>query len=268
MNDYNLNIDANKELDNKYLIFSLKSEKYAFSIRNIKEIIIKPSVNFAPNLPPFYLGMTKLRNDILPIISLRKRLSYETVDEENSKLKEQLKIMKDEHLEWIDTLEHSIANGTEFRLQRDPHQCSFGKWYYSFKSDSSLINSILRKFEDPHVAIHKLANESIEIAKKEGIDAAVKHLSHAKSTTMKMLLSLFNELQNNLDNLSRETTIVFIDANGKQYGFVVDNIDKIIEISPDQIEIPSEYNEFSDYLVGIGKMQDDFYLIFDESKLI
>ncbi len=268
MNDPNLNSEANKELDNKYLIFSLKSEKYAFSIKNIKEIIIKPSVNFAPNLPQFYLGMTKLRNDILPIISLRKRLQYETVDDENARLKEQLKSMEEGHLNWLDELEKSIINGTEFRMQRDPHLCAFGKWYYSFKPDSYLVYSLLRKFEDPHNAIHKLADEVIEISKIEGIDAGVKKLTYAKSTTLKMLISLFNELYNTLDNSSRETCIVFSDPNGKQYGFVVDSIDKIIEITPEQIEIPTEHSEFSEYLFGIGKLQDDFYLIFDESRLI
>lgn len=268
MSENNLNLEGNKELDKKYLIFSLKSEKYAFSIKNIKEIIIKPSVNFVPNLPPFYLGMTKLRNDILPIISLRKRLKYETIEEENEKLKAMLKQREEDHLNWVDTLENSIKNDTEFRLQRDPHLCTFGKWYYSYKPDSYAMFAILKKFEEPHTLVHKLADEAIQIRKERGIDEAIKYITRARETVVRQMLNIFQEVYVALDNKSRETCIVFIDPNGKQYGFVVDNIDKIIEISPEQIEVPTEHNEFSEYLIGIGKLQDDFYLIFDETKLI
>ena len=86
MNEVNDFLENNKELEKKYLIFIIKDEKYAFSIKNIKEIITKPKVNHAPNLPDYYLGMTKLRNEIVPIISLRRRLSYTSLEVENKEL--------------------------------------------------------------------------------------------------------------------------------------------------------------------------------------
>lgn len=267
MNEVNELIESNKELEKKYLIFIIKNEKYAFSIKNIKEIITKPKVNHAPNLPDYYLGMTKLRNDIVPIISLRKRLQYNSLDDENKALIEMLKLRENEHIEWLNELENSIRQERDFTLQRDHHLCNFGRWYYSYKSDSFSLISHLKKFEDPHKYIHSIANHALDVRKESGPDAALAIIERTRGFELKKMLNLFQELYKIIENNSRETTIVFYQNNGKQIGFVVDQIDRIIEISPENIELPDESNSFSEYLSGIVKVGENFYLIFNEEKL-
>lgn len=268
MNEVNDFLENNKELEKKYLIFIIKDEKYAFSIKNIKEIITKPKVNHAPNLPDYYLGMTKLRNEIVPIISLRKRLKYNSLDEENKDLIDMLKQREQDHINWLNELELSILENREFRLQRDPHLCNFGKWYYSYKSDSFSLYSHLKKFEDPHNQIHAIADQVLETKQIHGKDAAITLIERTRGFELKKMLNLFQELYKIIENNSRETTVVFYQKNGKQIGFVVDQIDRIIEIPNENIDIPDESNEFSEYLHGIGKVGDNFYLIFNEEKLV
>lgn len=267
MNEINKFIESNKELEKKYLVFIIKDDKYAFSIKNIKEIITKPTVYHAPNLPDYYLGMTKLRNEIVPIISLRKRLNYELIEQENKKLIEMLKLREQDHINWLTELESSIKENREFRLQRDPRLCNFGLWYYSYKSDSFTLYSHLKKFEEPHNQIHALADQVLEAKKLHGTDAALALIERTRGFELKRMLNLFQELYKIVENNSRETTIVFYQKNGKQIGFVVDQIDRIIEISPENIDLPDD-SLFSEYLSGIGKVGENFYLIFDEEKMI
>ncbi len=268
MSEFNELLESNKELEKKYLIFLIKEDKYAFSIKNIKEIITKPKVNFAPNLPDYYIGMTKLRNEIVPIISLRKKLKYESLDDENRGLIDMLKQREQDHINWLNELELSIIENREFRLQKDPRLCNFGRWYYSYKSDSFSLYSHLKKFEEPHNQIHALAEQVIEINKTLGNETALALIQRTRNFELKKMLNLFQELYKIIENNSRETTIVFYQHNGKQIGFVVDQIDRIIEIPPENIDLPDESNIFSDYLSGIGKVGDNFYLIFNEEKML
>lgn len=268
MNEVSSLLETNKELEKKYLIFIVKDQKYAFSIKNIKEIITKPKINAAPNLPNYYLGMTKLRNDIVPIISLRKRLNYPTLDQENKELIEMLKLREQDHINWLNELEACVNENREFKLQRDPHLCNFGRWYYSYKSDSFALFSHLQKFEEPHNQIHGIANKVLDTMKTEGKEAAIAIINRVRGFELKKMLNLFQELYKLIENNNRETSIVFYQNNGKQVGFVVDQIDRIIEIPAEDIESVDQNNTFSEYLTGIGKVGDIFYLIFNEEKLI
>jgi purine-binding chemotaxis protein CheW len=259
--------DFNEELEKQFLIFNIGSEKFAFSIKNIKEIITKPKINKAPNLPDYYLGMTKLRNDILPLISLRKRLGYKLLEAENDELIEMLHLREKEHIDWLNELESSVRENRDFRLQKDPTKCNFGRWYYSYRSDSFGIFSHLKKFEEPHKKIHQIANKALDVIKVEGQAAALKIINSARDAELKEIITLFENLYQTIREEQRETAIIFMDKDNKQYGFVVDKIDRIIEITNENIDLPSQDAQFQEYLKGIGKVGDDFYLIFEESSL-
>ncbi len=54
---------------------------------------------------------------------------------------------EEDHRNWLNELEKSVKEKSEFRLARDPHKCAFGRWYYSYRSDSPWMTAVLRKFE-------------------------------------------------------------------------------------------------------------------------
>jgi purine-binding chemotaxis protein CheW len=262
-----INEDYNEELEKQYLVFNIGSEKFAFSIKNIKEIITKPKINKAPNLPDYYLGMTKLRNDILPVISLRKRLGYNLLEQENEEMISMLRKREQEHIDWLNELDNSIKEDREFRLQRDPTKCNFGRWYYQFNTDSFAILAQLKKFEEPHKKIHQIADTALDTLKEKGRAEALKIVNRAKDMELKEIIDLFDKLYQTIREEQRETAIIFMDKNSKQYGYVVDKIDRIIEINSNQIDVPDSSSKFQEYLRGIGKTGDEFYLIFNEELL-
>lgn len=265
--DQETNGDYNEELEKQYLVFNIGAEKFAFSIKNIKEIITKPKINKAPNLPDYYLGMTKLRNDILPIISLRKRLGYPLLEQENEDLIAMLQKREQEHINWLNELDSAINENREFRLQRDPTKCNFGRWYYSFQTDSFAVLAQLKKFDEPHKKIHNIADMALEALKEKGQSEALKIVNRAKEIELKEIIELFEKLYQTIREEQRETAIIFMDKNSKQYGYVVDKIDRIIEINSNQVDLPDSNSKFQEYLRGIGKSGEEFYLIFNEELL-
>ncbi|RKZ21900.1 chemotaxis protein CheW [bacterium] len=55
------------------IVFTLKGEKFGIEIEKVREISEMVDVTRVPLAPPYVEGITNLRGEIVPIISLRKR---------------------------------------------------------------------------------------------------------------------------------------------------------------------------------------------------
>jgi purine-binding chemotaxis protein CheW len=64
----------------EYLIFSLGPELYAVDILQVREIRRWEKLRELPEVPPFIPGVLDFRGRIIPIVDLRIRFSFETVD--------------------------------------------------------------------------------------------------------------------------------------------------------------------------------------------
>ncbi len=75
------------------LTFSLMNEEFAFKITKLDEILKYQRITNVPKMPKYVLGITSLRGKIIPVISLKVRLSI--VDEqENDEKKSKILILK------------------------------------------------------------------------------------------------------------------------------------------------------------------------------
>lgn len=63
------------EKEMQLVVFRLASEEFAFEITQVREIIKPPSITVLPHVSEYIEGVTNIRGDIIPIISLRKRFS-------------------------------------------------------------------------------------------------------------------------------------------------------------------------------------------------
>jgi purine-binding chemotaxis protein CheW len=54
--------------------FRVGAEKYAVDLQRVDEIIQPPQLTWVPNAPPFVEGVIHVRDHIIPVIDLRKRL--------------------------------------------------------------------------------------------------------------------------------------------------------------------------------------------------
>ena len=62
-----------------------------------------------------------------------------------------------DHLNWINHVANSNLTHTTFNGGLDPHQCAFGKWFYSYQADDPQFGSLLSAWEEPHKLLHESA---------------------------------------------------------------------------------------------------------------
>jgi len=58
----------------EYLVFSLRSERYALPLRSVAEVVARPSITPVPGSPPELQGVMNLRGEIRPVWDLARRL--------------------------------------------------------------------------------------------------------------------------------------------------------------------------------------------------
>ncbi len=68
-----------------------------------------------------------------------------------------------DHLKWVKNLSNSLLTGREFTGGLDPHKCAFGKWYYAYQASDPQLASLLKAWEDPHVRLHRSAQEVVAV---------------------------------------------------------------------------------------------------------
>uniref|UniRef100_A0A7V4TZG7 CheW-like domain-containing protein n=1 Tax=Candidatus Caldatribacterium saccharofermentans TaxID=1454753 RepID=A0A7V4TZG7_9BACT len=61
----------------KYIAFEIDQETYAVPVGTVREIVRVPELTRVPLAPPYVEGVANLRGEILPVVSLRKRLGLE-----------------------------------------------------------------------------------------------------------------------------------------------------------------------------------------------
>lgn len=67
-------------VDGQYVVFSLGNEKYGIGISSVKEIIKWEKITRLPQIGDEIKGVIKLRDEIVPVISLRNHFGLPEVD--------------------------------------------------------------------------------------------------------------------------------------------------------------------------------------------
>lgn len=62
------------------VIFRSEGGKFAFRIDSLLEIITRSDFTFVPGLPDCIVGVINRMGDVIPVIDLRKRLGFPTVE--------------------------------------------------------------------------------------------------------------------------------------------------------------------------------------------
>lgn len=67
-------------MEKQLVIFSLFNEEFALEITQVREIIKPPDITKLPHVSQFIEGVTNIRGEIIPVISLRKRFGIPEID--------------------------------------------------------------------------------------------------------------------------------------------------------------------------------------------
>ncbi len=80
---------------------------------------------------------------------------------ETSSFGSQAKTFQKQHSDWLIALANHLFIGTQFDKHLNPHECAFGKWYYSyiqsdeFKHQPKDVQKALKDLEEPHRRLHE-----------------------------------------------------------------------------------------------------------------
>jgi len=88
---YNIseNVEESLKGDTKMIevvVFKINDEEFAFDINSVQEIIKNQKATFFPQAPNFVEGLLNLRGNVIPIISLPKKLNFTEKIDEKSKI--------------------------------------------------------------------------------------------------------------------------------------------------------------------------------------
>jgi purine-binding chemotaxis protein CheW len=79
-----MDINEKKDLNEKqYLTFDIADETYGLFLKDSKEIIKKPVITNVPNTADHILGVINLRGQVVPVVSLKKKLGLAKEEDEN-----------------------------------------------------------------------------------------------------------------------------------------------------------------------------------------
>lgn len=175
-------------------------------------------------------GIINLRGQTLPVIDLRLLLGQESLANELHGLVGLLSAREEDHRRWVETLKQSIRQQQPFPLTLDPTQCAFGKWYANFRTDNTILEHHLKRFDEPHRQLHQAGHDILKLCKEGKQEEAMSHLSFLEQTTMRTLIGLFGEARHILESDSREL-IAVVKQNGMEFGLTVDAIDAVDSLS-------------------------------------
>jgi purine-binding chemotaxis protein CheW len=225
-----------------WVLIRLGQSVLAIESSSVREMLLLPRTTAVPNAVPEIRGVVTLRNRAIPVVDLRILLGMPSLIEDAGKLNATLVQRAEDHRRWIGELEASVRERRDFKLTLDPHQCAFGKWYDAFKPTSVVLESHLRRFDQPHKKIHALGGTVAELVHKGRIDEAQALIDHARNTTLATLMQLFDETPRILAEMNREMLIVLRDG------------ERLVSVTADAVESVEAVKEES--IAGI-QLPDD-----------
>lgn len=248
----------NSKLTSPWVLLDLNNITYAISCKSVLSLSQLPAVTSLPAVPPEIRGVINFRDKLIQLVDTRKILDLNSIINEINDFNNMMDQRYQDHLNWINTLEKSVIEDTEFTLTTDPHKCAFGKWYdnYDSKSTNIMFLSTFAKFDKPHQAIHQIAITTKGLIAQGKKQEAVDLINSVKETGLKQMLHLFGDLKEAYRD-SRKEIVVIIGKN-EEYciGLSIDQITAIEHLYEIDEDLIKESITNTEYLAGYGKRKD------------
>jgi len=237
----------------------------------VREMVLLPDVTRVPKAGENFRGVINLRGKVLPVLDLRKRLGFKTVTQEVEELVELLKAWLVDHENCLKELDACIKENREFKMQRDPTKCAFGKWYNSFKTDNMLLAQQLKRFDSPHRTIHATADLAFGMVESGRREDAIALLEETRSGTLAILVGLFADTISLIRTNTKEISVV-LESLDHHMAATVDRVESVEELKPGTRQNISEAMgmTYDEYISGVArrKRDDAIVLLLDPVKIL
>lgn len=255
-------------IDSPWVLIEVDTVVYALSCEVVLSLSQVPIVTPLPKTPKEVRGVIDFRKRQIQLIDTRVLLSLKSIAEEikdfNSMMDQRLK----DHMNWLETLEKTVREDTEFTLTTDPHKCAFGKWYDSYKPKNANIHfmSTFAKFDKPHKAIHNIGIKAKDLIDSGKKDEAIDLINSVKNTELKQMMYLFDEIKEAFKDSSKEIVVVIGEDESKCIGLSIDQVASIEHLSEIDEEFIKDSITDTKYLSGVAKRKsgDAVFIVNDE----
>lgn len=236
-----------------YLLFTVGSNIYGISSEFVRSIETMGEVTKIAENDPSVRGGVIYQKNFIYLVDMRRLFGLHSQIEEFENAVQPAQRIKD-HENWVAALEKSIREHTEFTLTDDPHNCAFGKWFYSFKTGDNVLRHQLSAIEAPHEAVHNAAKVIKKLMQDNKYDLAMDVLQDLKATHYKTTLGLLSSLRDIVANNIKELYIV-IDGHDCMKGIIVDTIVGVEYLSH-SLQVPDSLSR-PQYIEFLGQRKND-----------
>ena len=256
-------------LDGLWILVRVGDEHLAMSSSRVLEMMRAPVVHSVPRAPSDVRGVATLRGQVGPVVDLRRRLSLESLHDEQAALVKLLHDREHDHREWLADLDASVAERRPFKRTLDPHACAFGKWYDQYKAPTLELDWHLRQFAKPHAAIHELGRKVAALMRQQQYNEATSLIAQARDAEFAWLVTLFDGARGLVKSSAREIVVV-VAVNGRSIGLIVDEVEGVDQLAPDTFAaLPGGFRSEDRAMAGTVRTRRDdrVVLVFDLAVL-
>ncbi|WP_369985769.1 CZB domain-containing protein [Thalassolituus sp.] len=224
-------VAATPDVAGSYLTFHLPRAKYALPVDAIQYITTLDAID-PHDVPSGNRGIRRMftyERTQIPLFNFSALIGAGSQQDECQQLIDMLGQRRQDHIDWIEALEHSLVTGDEFKKATNPHLCAFGLWYDKYKAYDEELHAIMVQFDEPHKRIHSLAETLLKMsADEDKKEEAIRILNNERHSTLKLLLRLFGQARSRLEEMLKPV-VVILRAGKRTYGIELDSIDQIME---------------------------------------
>jgi len=262
---------ATSPVAGSYLTFHLPHARYALPVAGIQYITTLEAIDphEVPKGDTSLVRVFNFQGSQISLYNFSQLIGIPSQREESLQLIELLAARRQDHVNWMQALEHSLITGEDFTKATDPHKCAFGQWYDQYQANDEELAKLMREFDAPHKRIHSLAHTLLkQAADADTREQAMKTLEDEKHSTLKHLLNLFSMAQSRLEDLIRPV-VVILRSGTHTYAIELDSIDQIMEFN-DKHWLPGKERDLKhdSYDGFLQKTEGELFIRLDPNSLI
>lgn len=254
--------------EEQFVTFHLGEEEFGLDIAAVKEILRLDEITAVPNVPPYVKGIQNVRDQVLPIIEMRKVVDMDTLEHFHTTLVERL---RNSHTEWVEHLKAALHGETVFAKATDPTKCELGRLLEFWRTRGIEFADMYKKFKPPHDGLHMAAVDILKLAKTD-IDAADRLFRQKIAPYLETLMALFIELEDVLKKHdARDQRILIVNIENTTVGLLVDRVTEVSRLPKRIIDTtPAVISSYGKEIKGIAKLDNGkrLILLVDEKLLI
>jgi len=248
-------IDDRTHSGSEHLVISSAEQLFALPSRDLVRIMDAPACTAIPLTEAHVRGVIDVHGETVPLIDLRTRLGYLSLNKEMDDLVKLIAARRQDHVNWLTKLKDAVYHDKEITVQIDPHKCNFGLWYDRFKSNSSTFTSYMKRFDGPHKAVHGIAIRTKELMQSGQTEQAKDLIHETENTVLKGLLTLFDSFEEQLKSHTHEYAVV-LKRPGGVFALAVDTLVVFDRFTDMFDELPKMLRSGQDrFISGLGRMQ-------------